>query len=214
MVGRSALLVLLLCAQSAPAFAQPKSWYYEREEDVDSRAGRRVRFSPRFNFWISSFNRPPRACRSVPLGAPRAIALRAEQLPVPGFACNTEGSSELGFGSGLEFAFRTIGPVYLTAGADFVYTQPDGSFIKNQLVVSLPFGVLLTWYEWFLRPIAYFQVTPILYITDDSRDYTFGGGGGIAYRILDFGSLSLTTGYQFADSMTGWQVQIGVHPLF
>lgn len=211
--GRTALAVLLLVGLGTPAFAQPKSWYWEGEE-TSARAGRRVRFSPRFNFWASTFKRPPRACRAVPLGAPRAIALRAEQFPVPGFSCNVDSSSELGFGSGFEFAFRTIGPLYLTAGVDFVYTEPDGAGIKNQLILSMPFGVLFTWYEWFLRPIAYFQITPVLYVSDDSRDYTFGGGGGLAYRIGDFGSISASAGYHFADSLTGWQVQIGVHPIF
>ncbi len=199
----------LLIGQAAPAEAS--SWIYQDAES-NARESKLFRFSPRLNFWVANFDRPPRACRAGPVGFP-TLELRAEQLPTQDFFCASQSSDELAFGSGLEFGFRALGPIYLTAGLDFVYTAPDSSAIKNQLVIALPFGVMFTWYEWRFRPIAHFEITPVLYVTDDSRDYTLGGNAGFAYRILDFGSISLTAGYMWADTMTAWQVQLGLHPI-
>jgi hypothetical protein len=180
--------------------AQPESWIWESAE-ASERESKVFRFSPRLNFWKANFDRPPRACRADIL------------FQFPQAFCNPESSDELGFGSGVEFSFRTWGPFYVTAGIDFLYTAPSTSSIKNQLVFALPFGLTITWYEWAFRPIAHFDITPVLYVTDDSRDFTVGGSGGVAYRILDFGSISLTGGYLWAETMTAVQVQIGVHPI-
>jgi hypothetical protein len=191
------LLVALALLSAEPALAQPKSWIPESEE-ASERAGKLFRFSPRLNFWIGNFDRPPRACRTV-----------------GGFEtfCPAEDSDELAFGSGLEISFRTLLFIYITAGIDFVYTAPTSNALQNQLIVALPFGLTFTWYEWVFRPIARFEITPVLYITDDSRDYTLGGSGGVAYRILDFGSISLTAGYLWAETMSAVQVQLGLHPI-
>ena len=215
-------LVLVALLWSEQAFAQPKTWIPESEETED-RELKLFRFAPRFNFWIANFDRPPRACRSTgPVAIPedrfstaglKKQGLRAQQFQFPDAFCPSEDSDEYAFGSGFEIAFRTIGPVYLTGGIDFVYTAPDFSTIKNQLVFALPFGITVTWYEWVFRPIIHFEITPVLYVTDDSRDYTLGGNGGVAYRILDFGSISLTAGYMWAETMTAVQLQLGVHPI-
>jgi hypothetical protein len=193
--------------------AQPKSWIWESEE-ASEQESKLFRFSPRLNFWVANFDRPPRACRTTNVGLPEErFALRAEQFQFPDAFCPSEDSDEFAFGSGLEISFRTWGPFYITAGIDFVYTAPQSSSIKNQLVLALPFGLTITWYEWAFRPIASFAITPVLYVTDDSRDFTVGGNGGVAYRILDFGSISLTAGYLWAETMTAVQVQLGLHPI-
>lgn len=192
--------------------AQSKSWIYE-SEDTSEQELKLFRFSPRLNLWIANFDRPPRACRltSVPTRGRRE--LRAQQFQQEDAFCPAENSDEIAIGSGVELGFRAIGPIYLTAGIDFVYTAPSSNAVKNQLVLALPFGVMLTWYEWTFRPILHFEVTPVLYVTDDSRDYTLGGNGGIAYRILSFGSISLTGGYLWAETMSAVQIQLGVHPI-
>ena len=210
-MSRALLFLLVLAPQIA--LAQPKSWIPESDE-VSEREGKLFRFSPRLNFWKAKFDRPPRACKAAdgPIFFNRA-GLRAQQGGFSPF-CPSEDSDELAFGSGVEIAFRALYFIYLTAGVDFVYTAPEFNTIKNQLILALPFGVMFTWYEWVVRPIAHFEITPMLYVTDDSRDYTLGGNGGIAYRILDFGSISLTAGYLWAETMSAVQVQIGVHPIF
>ena len=208
------LAVLLALMPAELAVSQPKSWIWESEE-ASEREGKLFRFSPRLNFWVGNFDRPPRACKSVvPEGVEgfRSLELRDQQVGFDPF-CPSDDSDELAFGSGVELAFRAFLFIYLTAGIDFVYTSPSFNSIKNQLIVALPFGVMFTWYEWVFRPIAHFEITPVLYVTDDSRDYTLGGNGGVAYRILDFGSISLTAGYLWAETMTAVQVQLGVHPI-
>jgi hypothetical protein len=204
-------LPFLLLALPAPALAQPKSWIWEDEDAGARDEDELFRFSPRLNFWKGNFDRPPRACKTVIPEAGR-FALRSAQIDFPTF-CPSEDSNEYAFGSGVEIAFRALWFIYLTAGIDFVYTAPEFSSIKNQLIIALPFGVMFTYYEWVIRPIAHFEITPVLYITDDSRDYTLGGNAGVAYRILDFGSISLTGGYLWAETMTAIQVQIGIHPI-
>jgi hypothetical protein len=206
-------LAVVLFALPAQAIAQPKSWIWE-SEDASEREAKLFRFSPRLNFWSGNFDRPPRACKTVAIpriAEPRA--LRSTQIDFPDPFCPSEDSDELAFGSGVEIAFRTIPFIYLTAGIDFVYTAPEFDAVKNQLIIALPFGIMFTYYEWAFRPIAHFEITPVLYVTDDSRDYTLGGNGGVAYRILDFGSISVTAGYLWAETMTAIQVQIGVHPI-
>ena len=209
-----ALPIVFAMLPSAVGYAQPQDWTWEEaDEDVAVQARKRFRFSSHFNVWIASFERPPRACRSTLQGANR-LELRSQQIPGFGGLCSNQDSEELAYGAGVQFAFRTLGPVYLTGGLDFVYTDPDFSVIKNQLVVGLPFGVMVTWYEWVFRPIAYFRLTPVLYVTDDSRDYTWGGGAGVAVRILSFGSISLMAGYHYAETMNTVSVEMGVHPIF
>jgi len=208
------LAVLLALMPAELAAAQPKSWIWESEE-ASEREGKLFRFSPRLNFWAANFDRPPRACKTlIPNVIPESgrFPLRAQQIGIDPF-CPSEDSDEYAFGSGVELAFRAFLFIYLTAGIDFVYTAPQFNSIKNQLIIALPFGVMFTWYEWAFRPIAHFEITPMLYVTDDSRDYTLGGNGGVAYRILDFGSISLTAGYVWAETMTAVQVQLGLHPI-
>jgi hypothetical protein len=196
------------------AAAQPETWTWEEDGDVtvEDRELAVVRFSPRFDVWVGTYNRPPRACRPslVPIG-PVLRGLRPAQSPDLG--CFSDSSDEVAVGTGIEFEFRAVGPLYLTIGLDFLYTSPESAALKNQLMFSLPFGVMLTWYPWFLRPIAYFHIAPILQITDDARDFTVGGGGGIAYRILSFGSLSLVAGYHVSDTVKTSEIRLGIHPI-
>src|SRR5687767_3103432 len=133
---RALLFILALAPEIA--LAQPKSWIPE-SDDVEEREGKLFRFSPRLNFWYATFDRPPRACKGAvtPRGGPaEPRLLRAQQL-FPDVFCPSEDSSEIAFGSGVEIAFRALYFIYLTAGIDFLYTAPEFSTIKNQLVLAL-----------------------------------------------------------------------------
>lgn len=193
--------------------AAAEHWVWESGEAED-RALSRLRFATRANVWMAEFNRPARACRPPSFGFFPGVAqeLRSAQA-IPGAFCQSEGSAELGLGPGLELSFRVAGPVYLAAGVDLLYTTPASAALKHQVVLAVPMSVMLTWYPWALRPIAQATITPVLYLTDDARDYTLGGAAGLALRLMSFGDLSLTVGYHGSETVQSWTVQIGVHPL-
>src|SRR5688572_4499835 len=135
------LAVLLALMPAELAASQPKTWIWE-SDDVSEREGKLFRFSPRLNFWIGNFDRPPRACKTVLPGFDgfegfETRALRAQQIGGIDPFCPSDDSDELAFGTGVELAFRAFLFVYLTAGIDFVYTSPSFSSIKNQLIVAL-----------------------------------------------------------------------------
>lgn len=197
---------IAVCASRS---ARAGEWVYE-SEDADVRAGARLRFSSRFSFWIGTFHRPPRACGFAIPGVAGTPGFYTAQAGLVGCAAD---SDEVALGPGVEAAFRVAGPFYLTAGIDFLYSAPESSSIDSQLVIPVGFGALFTWYPWALRPIARAHITPILYLGDDARDYTVGIDGGFAGRILDWGDLSVMLGYQTAETVESWQIQIGLHPI-
>lgn len=211
---RFVALALALSFVATPAFAD--DWIWE-SGDPDDAAGRRVRFALNLNLWVSTYNRPPSACRPTfgfedEGGFLTRRALRTAQ--VPGFSfCNNENSQEIGAGPGIDVQFRAFGPFYVTVGLDVFYTEPDGFAIQNQWVVAVPFGIRVTWPHWTLRPIAEALITPVLYLTDDGRDYTLGGRGGVAYRLGAFGDLSLLIGYQTAETLDNVSITLGLQPI-
>lgn len=224
MASRALVLALSGAAvASSPALAQAEEWIYQ-DDDIDARALAIVRFSGHVDLWVSTFERPPRACDAGSIGfSPRVPmravrALRTTQLFPPGTGtlggfCSSSASDEIGIGAGVEVAFRIASPLYVTAGVDAVYTTPESPQLKNQAILSAPFGVLLTNYAWSLRPIAHAKIMPILYLTDDARDYTLGFDLGFAARILDWGDASFTVGYKTAETITSWQIELALHPL-
>jgi hypothetical protein len=211
---RAALAGLVLALTFART-ARAEDWVYEGD-DVESRAAALIRFSSRFDVWVATFDRPPRACETdEPPIRPPFRGLRAAQFfpPDEDPFCPSSSSDEIAIGTGIEIAFRVLEVIYLTAGIDLLYTEPDSSRLKNQIIIPVPFGVLLTFYEWSVRPIVHARITPVLYLTDDARDYTLGGELGAAFRVMDFGDLSLTLGYETAETMNGVQIAIALHPL-
>jgi hypothetical protein len=198
-----------------PRAALAEYWSWEAD-DVETRAGSLFRFSTRADLWVSTYNRPARACD--PSAFNIAPALPSARMQVPpttglGSLCNTAHSDETGIGTGIEASFRVIRPIHVFAGIDLVYTLPGRRGLKHQIVIPAPFGILFTFYEWTVRPIARATITPLVYLTDDARDYTLGGDLGFAWRVLDWGDLSFTVGYKTASTIKSIQLEIAVHPV-
>lgn len=182
-----------------PSSAIAKDWVF-KTGSVEERTLRRVRYNARASLWVANYDRPSRAC------VPSAPGF-------PSLFCPSDNSDEVGMGLGFEVQFRTWGPIYVTTGMDFVFSDPSSQALKKQFIIAAPFGVLVTWYDWVVRPILHATITPVLLITDDLRDFTLGGNGGIAVRLGNFGSLSLTAGYQWSEPVKPVQIQLAVHPL-
>jgi hypothetical protein len=210
--------IALLAAIFASHAAEAKDWVWS-SGTVEEDAGSLFRFQTRLNLWVSNYDRPERACEfgafDVPLPEPtfRSSSLRAAQVDPGFFGCNASSSDEIGIGPGIEVSFKIMEPLHVTAGFDLVYTLPDSSIIKNQIVIGVPFGVLITFPEWAFRPIIHPKIIPVLYLTDDSRDYTIGADLGAAWRAGEWGDLSLTLGYYYAETMSSWQLQLALHPI-
>ena len=210
--GAAALPWVLVLAAAAPAHAD--YWTPEPERAIP-----RIRLSPRLSFWAGSFERPARACKDT--GFPTSLASPTApdlgglgRALTPGFVCNTSGSGEIGIGAAAEIAFGITGPLFITAALEVLYTFPNRDYsLKNQLILPLAIGVLLTWPAWRFRPILAAKITPLLYLTDDTRDFAVGGEGGFALRLSDWGDIAFTLGKHNGDSIDAWQVQLAAYPL-
>ena len=204
-----------------PATAQAGWWIHDGSDDGEP-ATERVRFTSQVSFWTGTFDRPSRACEPFGFGIPVptvppvfANALRAEQLGPLTSPCPSDNSFEIGVGASVGVTFRVFGPVHLSTGLQLVYTFPNFDYmLKNQVIVLIEFSVLITWPEWNFRPILSAEVTPLLYLSDDARDYALGGTAGFAWRIagVDWGDLTFTVSHHRADSLIGWQVRAGLSP--
>lgn len=202
-----------------PKNARAEDWRWTSGK-VEDEADAIVRFQTRLDLWVATFNRPDRACKSFGgfnEGPPPPTAgrsgLRAEQDEPGFFGCNAAHSKEIAFGPGVEVSFKVINPLHVAVGFDLIYTDPSGSSIKNQILFAVPFSILLTEYRWPLRPLLQATITPILYVTDDARDYTLGADAGVAWRVVDWGDLSLTIGYKTSETVKSWNFQVALHPI-
>ncbi|MCK6547927.1 hypothetical protein L6R52_18895 [Myxococcota bacterium] len=209
---RAVYTILTALVASAPSTARAEDWVWE-SDDADVRASANVRFSSRFDVWFATFDRPARACDpdATPVIAPPFAGGPIGSRETTG-GCSGGLSDELGFGTGVTVAFRLFDPLYVTAGLDVVYTTPDDGRYKNQIVVPVPFGLLVTYHPWMFRPVLHLTITPMLYVTDDARDYTLGTDVGFAWRVLDWGDLSLTAGYRSATTVDLVQLEVALHP--
>lgn len=204
--------------------ARAEDWRWDGGT-IEEKAASIVRFQTRFDVWVATYDRPDRACDTFDFGeggdVPPTLrgtklqrGLRATQVEIPDyFGCNSSNSSEVGYGAGTEVSFRVISPLHFTVGIDLIYTDPSSELIKNQIVIAVPFGILLTSYEWTFRPILQPTLTPILYLTDDARDYTFGVDFGGAWRVADWADLSVVIGYKGSETVTTWNFQVALHPM-
>lgn len=219
-------------AASLAAFAssaRAEDWRWDSGK-IEDKAASIVRFQTRFDIWVATYDRPDRACKvfnfddvGIPppdlagsRGGLRRGGLRPAQgveFPEEFFGCNSSNSDEVGYGAGTEVSFRVISPLHFTVGIDLIYTDPSSDLIKNQIVIAIPFGILLTSYEWTFRPILQPTLTPILYLTDDARDYTFGIDFGGAWRVADWADLSAVIGYKGSETVTTWNFQVALHPM-
>lgn len=204
---RRLLLTLAACA-SLTHVAHAGDWRYE-PQDESERALARLRYTVRADLWVARYDRPQRAC-AFSFDVAEAVAL---PTPPGGGGCDSSRSDEVGVGPGLSAEFRVIGPLYITAGIDLLYSTPDSSALKSQVIVPIPLGLLVTPYNWTLRPLLRAQVTPLIYLTDDTRDFATGIDGGFALRATDWGDLSLTIGYHKGETLSSWQVEFGLHPI-
>ncbi|MBK6687101.1 MAG: hypothetical protein IPG45_21715 [Deltaproteobacteria bacterium] len=211
-------LFLVMLSAARPAQAE-KYWTWDTGQ-LDDQADRPFRFSARTGLWFATFDRPERACdltSALPgfgiLELKSGAALRPAQDDQVFSACNANNSDEVGVTTGAEATFRILGPLHFSAGLDVVYTAPESFGIKNQLIFAVPFALTFTWYPWAFRPYAQLKITPIIYITDDNRDYTLGAGGGAAYRLGHFGDLSFGVGYHTAETASIWMLELQLHPI-
>lgn len=208
------LLAVVTLLLALPETGRAESWTYS---DADAQAFQRWRYSARAGVWVGTFDRPQRACdpgRLFPEGEDVTLRLPLRSAQIPGgFFCPNDSSDEVGLSAGVNVSYRAISPLHFTLGLDLVYTEPSAQILKNQLVVAVPFGILFTWYEWFLRPIVHLTITPVVFVTDVDRDFTMGFDVGGAYRIPELFDLSLTVGRNWSSHVDHWSVLLAFHPL-
>jgi len=205
-------LALALMLLAAPVEA---GWW--SHDDGDASTTPRVpslRFTPQLGVWIATYGRPSRACRTDAFFGPGVFIaeLRAAAHLTP-TTCASAGSDEIGIGAGGELAFRAWGPLHLTAALHLVYSFPERDFsLTRQLIVPLQLGALLTVPEWSFRPILAGKIAPLLYLSDDSRDFSYVAEGGFAARIDGVGDLSATLGYHTGETVRAFHISIGLTP--
>lgn len=203
---RSCATVWLAAAiVGAPGAAAAGDWSYA-DPDPDVRATQTWHYSARTGVWIGTYDRPQRACASV---------LRPGQFSSVDdiFSCPHRESDEVGLSAGVDVSYHAAGPLHFTMGIDLVYSDPEVVTLSNQVVLSVPFGALLTWYGWFLRPILHLTVSPTVFITDLDRDFTMGFDAGLAYRVPGLFDVSLTAGRAWSSHVDRWSVLLAFHPL-
>lgn len=222
MNGRLAAAAAALAATFAASSAHAGWWVYDPDPTTGDPELPRVRFGPHLGFWTGVFDRPARACKDVgffgepgfdfdlPQPEPRA----GQVQPEPSFGCGSDNSDEIAVTGGVTATFRAIGPIHLSLGLELAYTFPNRDFVlKNQLIAALPIGLGLTFPEWTVRPIAQATITPLLYVTDDARDYALGFELGLALRVPGWGDLVLTGAYNDAETMEGGAFRLALYPL-
>lgn len=203
-----ALLALIV---GLPGAARAGSWTYT-EPGSASRAEARWHYSARAGVWIGTYDRPQRACDPNRLiqdvGGGGVIA----QFPPFGGFCPHDASDEVAVTAGIDVAFRLFAPLYVTVGLDLAYTDPSAQILRNQVIAALPMSVLITWYDWLVRPILQAQIIPMVFLTDVNRDFTMGFSGGLAVRLGGAGDLAFTVGRGWSESLDFWQAQLAFHP--
>jgi hypothetical protein len=214
------VIVRLLAIAAAAVILAPASpaaagwWDYDRSAED----GPRLRFGPNVGFWIANFNRPSRACNFIFEGEDLPVATTQGRLRraqsgrlAQDFGCFSSSSDEIAGSLGAAVVIHAWGPIHLGAGVDLIYTFPERDFaLKNQLILALPLQVGLTPRGWPVRPFASFSLLPLLYLTDDARDYAIGFEAGFAARVPEIGELGLSGGYHQADTMEGFTGRIWV----
>lgn len=208
MRGLAGLVVAVACL--SPGAAHAGDWVH-KPPGADEKAFQDWRWSASTGLWIGTYSRLQSACAGNTTFGLRPAALRAAQF-IP-FGCPYDASEEVGMSAAADVSYRVFSPLHLTLGLELLYTQPAYDAVRNQVGISLPFGLLVTWYEWALRPIVHFTITPMILLPDGKKDYTLGGNLGLAYRILEFGDVSLTVGRHWSGTVDPWIIRIGLHPL-
>jgi hypothetical protein len=213
--GRWTAALALAAALSVGSAARADDWVWDDRDPTTppTRNHTQLRVHARTGLWLGTFDRTLAGCRAIPtvIGiAPRPGVAFLRTSQIGGF-CDTEASFELGLGVGAEVAFRAIGPLHFTAAAYFLYTFPDRDFeLTNQIVVPLPLGVRLTMPEWAVRPVVSAQVTPILFLSDGAKDYTFGLGGGLEWPLYGENDMSFTMSYETRERLELWRFEVGL----
>ncbi|MEL6184578.1 MAG: hypothetical protein AAFU79_08145 [Myxococcota bacterium] len=144
------------------------------------------------------FDRPERACRGTSAGSGQE----------PSF-CPAEGSLEVGVGFGASVSLEIRGPLHLSWGLNVAFTDPQFDQLEPQTMVTMPFGVLLTWTEWSVRPVLEGLATPFVLLPDGVKSVMFGGRLGAAVRVGEV-DLALTVGYATADALRPVDLRLSV----
>jgi hypothetical protein len=172
-------------------------WVYdpaEREENPIPR----LRFAPHVGFWAANFDRPTRAC---------------EEDRIAFIGCANDDSDEIGVAAGASMLVRVFGPIHLSASIELVYTFPERDFVlKNQLIIPMPIAIGITFPNWPIRPILSGSIMPVLYVTDDARDYALGVEGGFAWRVLSLGELAIVGSYHSGDTLESFVMRVAIFP--
>lgn len=111
-------------------------------------------------------------------------------------------------GGGVEARIHMTGPAFATVALALVRTFPEPA-LNAQVVVPLSLGVLVTWPSWPVRPLFGASATPILYVTDDARDYTLGVRVGFEASVLGL-VVGIDSTRHFAKTFEGTEVSISL----
>lgn len=211
---RTAAIAALTLVLLTPAAASAGWWTYDNDGS-ESVIVPRVRFGSQVGLWSAEFDRPARACRDeFRQVIPRVGGELQEDIDPGFFSCANDNSTELGISAGAGVSFRLLGPLHLNAALEAIFTIPERDFaLKNQLIVSLPIFLSLTFPKWVVRPILSGGLMPLLYLTDDSRDYAICSEVGLALRVGNWGDISFTASYLGAETAEGVAVRLAVSPL-
>ena len=174
--------------------------------EVEAEPSRFVRLTPErsrgrlaieghVNVATIEFDRPERACRGTTGDEPSF--------------CPAEGSLEVGVGFGASLALQIRGPLHLSWGLNVAFTDPQFDQLEPQTMITMPFGVLLTWTEWSVRPVLEGLASPFVLLPDGVKSVMLGGRLGAAVRV-DQVDLALTVGYATADALRPVDLRLSV----
>lgn len=195
---RGPLLVALMAATEAtrpfPAEAEPSRFV----RITPQRSRGRLALEGHVSLASIEFDRPERACRGSTPGSEG-----------DGSFCPSEGSHEMAVGFGGTLALEIEGPLHLTWGLNVGFTDPQFDQLEPQTMITMPFGILLTWTEWRLRPVLEGLATPFVLLPDGVKSVMLGGRIGAAVRVDDV-DLALTAGYATADALRPIDLRLSI----
>lgn len=192
-------LVGLISAIS-PAYADEPFGYVKVTPE---RSKGRFTVDAHTSFSFIRFKRPDRACGLTTVN-PDEEAQDPQDL-----SCPAADSNELAVGFGFGVAFEVREPFQLRWGLDITFTDPEFDILEPQTMITMPFGIIVTWNEWALRPIIEGTATPFALLPDGVKSVMFGGRVGGAVRLGDI-DLALTLGYSTADELSPWEIRLAV----
>ncbi|MBI4818196.1 MAG: hypothetical protein HY791_18175 [Deltaproteobacteria bacterium] len=147
-----------------------------------------VAAEPKLSVWTGIFDRPLRACLGQNV-------------------CSPDVSEELGIGAGFDVRIHTFGPLFVLFGLEVVRTIVDPS-LNPQFILPVELGAELTWPLWPVRPLFAVLLTPLLYLSDDARDFAVSVRVGLEATVSGFGRIGFSSTRHGAETFEGFQVSL------